>query len=117
MRHGCTEERTNATCARFVSPSSDLGSDENEIRICREKIFKYRHECGCSTGGVFLVTAFILSVGYFVIMRRWSIPAILAALGFIFVSAIIGKFTGIGIARIKLLLLIRSLREKVNRQI
>jgi hypothetical protein len=105
----------NGTHDRLVPATSKPASDDMDLQIIREKIIKLRRDCGCSMGGIFLVASFILSLGYLGIIRGFSFRAVLIALGFVFVSAIIGKSIGIGIARIRLSMLCKSLHKQATR--
>ena len=87
----------------------------NRVR-CAEKIKKYSTECGCSMGAAFLFAAGGISVYWLFIHIGWKNIGLFqfawqGAL-FIFFSALVGKGLGIGIARVKLLILYYSLSKK-----
>lgn len=94
--------------------------DESEEKILlTEKIRKYRNECGCSMGGKFLVASIIGGTFYFVVVGAGKQGSIfwngLTCLLFIFISAGLGKLTGIGIARLRLSILLRSYKNRRRR--
>ncbi len=76
------------------------------------KIKVYKNECGCKLGGIFAVSAIIICVLYSVLffnpisvfanikMIAWSAMVTMAA-------GLVGKGIGIGVARIKLMVLYR----------
>lgn len=81
-----------------------------------EKIKKYSNECGCSHGAIFLTAAVILIVFYasFVESVNINIYSASIALAFIIFSSFLGKLIGIGIAKVKLILLYQSVKLKAN---
>ena len=80
------------------------------------KVKQYSSECGCSLGGKFLVAALALCVVRFVFFTPVGFSNLLRqfflAILFIFLSSIVGKFTGIGLAKIRLAGLYRHLNAK-----
>ncbi|MGH2566151.1 MAG: hypothetical protein ACRDE5_16655 [Ginsengibacter sp.] len=83
-----------------------------------DKIKKYSDECGCSLGAKFSVSALLLFIFYllkFADVRSLHITGdILYGLLFIFISGGAGKLIGIGISRIKLFFLYKSILSKLN---
>lgn len=86
-----------------------------------QKIKKYREECGCALGSFFLLAASIIFFGYVFFVLDWSQQAIfdLSLFGFAFIlfSAFAGKVIGIGLARIRLILLYKTLIRKRRNQL
>jgi hypothetical protein len=78
-----------------------------------EKIKKYRNECGCSMGAIFSTLSVVLALIYLVLFLNQVnaniIKTGIATVLCIFISGITGKLIGIGIARIKLVMLYRSI--------
>ena len=93
-----------------------IADDEIDRARYAEKIKKYSTECGCSMGAAFLFASAGISGYWFFIHVGWKNIHLFqfawqGAL-FILVSALMGKGLGIGIARIKLLILYYSLTKK-----
>ncbi|HWZ02681.1 MAG TPA: hypothetical protein VNX40_03660 [Mucilaginibacter sp.] len=80
------------------------------------KIKKYSTECGCSTGAAFLFAAAGFLIYWLFIHVGWKNIHLVKSLWqgclFIFLSALLGKALGIGIAKIRLLILYYSLTKK-----
>ncbi len=86
-----------------------------------DKIKKYRKECGCSMGGLFVIISLAGYVAY-----TWSVfhevslfsaaKIIFTGIVIVFVAGLVGKITGIYLAKIKLLLLYRSLRSNLHKK-
>lgn len=94
----------------------NLPDGGTEKMLLVEKIRKYRTECGCSMGAKFLVAAIVAVVLYLVIFNHGQRNLIwngVFCLSFIFISAGLGKLTGIGIARLRLGILLRSAYKKL----
>lgn len=91
-------------------------SEREELRPYAEKARAYRNECGCSMGAAFFSASIVIlvirsAVFHFAVNGRWFmviVHAIVLMLG----AAILGKLVGIGVARIRLLLLYRDLRNR-----
>jgi hypothetical protein len=83
-----------------------------EITSHLERINKYKKECGC-TGGAISTTCALIAVVVRAFLVDWgSVHVIgfgLSSLLLILLSAGVGKLVGIGIARVKLRRLTRSL--------
>lgn len=86
--------------------------DETKIRYVK-KIKKYSNECGCSWGANFLMASLAGTIGYLLFYYDWRqgnhAKLILIATLSVFISSGVGKLIGIGIAKIKLQLLYKSL--------
>jgi hypothetical protein len=91
--------------------------DETKIRYV-EKIKKYRNECGCSWGANFLMASLGGIIMYLIFYFDWQnvnpFKLILTVALPIFISSGIGKMIGIGLAKIKLQLLYKSLINQYN---
>lgn len=93
--------------------------DENKNKsFYAERIKKYSNECGCSLGAKFLAASVSGTPLYLFLFHDGKntgmIKISLMVLLIIFISGITGKLIGIGIAKIKLLLLYRYLLHKRN---
>jgi len=86
--------------------------DETKIRSV-EKIKKYGNECGCSWGANFLLASLTGVTVYLLFYYEWQnanpVKLILIVILPVFVSSGIGKIIGIGIAKIRLRMLYKSL--------
>jgi hypothetical protein len=91
-------------------------SDREELRPYAEKARAYRNECGCSMGAAFfsatIVILVIRSAVFHFAVNGWWFMAIVHAIVLMLGAAILGKLVGIGVARIRLLLLYRDLRNR-----
>jgi hypothetical protein len=90
-------------------------NDEPERLRYVDAVKKYRNECGCAMGARFLAAAIAIAAIDFFLWPDFSIGVvkkILWAALLIFTSTIAGKFAGIGLARIRLALLYKSLRAQ-----
>jgi hypothetical protein len=91
-------------------------SEREELRPYVAKARAYRNECGCSMGAAFFSASVVIlvirsAVFHFAVNGRWFM-AIVHAILFTLGAAISGKLVGIGVARIRLLLLYRDLRNR-----
>jgi hypothetical protein len=68
------------------------------------------NECGCATGGAFLVATAVAAAAYLFIFGHLTATAVAIAAAVTFASAIVGKAVGIGAAGARLLMLRRQLR-------
>lgn len=87
---------------------------ENNNTVVAEKIMRYRNECGCASGAIFMTIALILLAVYLSLywQRIELLPVTLEGLLFIFLCTAMGKLLGMFIARIQLSLLYKSLIER-----
>jgi hypothetical protein len=91
-----------------------LPDERENLLTYIEKAKSYRNECGCAMGGAFAVGSMVLLIlrGIFFSHSaggHW-IVAILQGTASVFGACILGKGTGVGIARIRLARLNRELR-------
>lgn len=81
-----------------------------------ERIKQLRAECGCSMGARFMLGSIAVVGVYFVFFGEFVFPRILAdvLIGFviIFASSAAGKTLGIGLAKLRLAQLYRSLQAR-----
>jgi len=86
------------------------------LRPYVQRVKRLRNECGCAMSGAFLVGAIGL-----LIVRHLFLPDIvpmpllgevLAGAAFVIGAGLVGKAVGIGIARVRLVLLYRDLRKR-----
>lgn len=80
-----------------------LPHDDPRRGALRTRIAALANDCGCTAGGIFLVVATVVAVGYFVAGGRLGIGEVAAATGLVLVACFIGKGLGLGIARLRLL--------------
>jgi hypothetical protein len=95
-------------------------SDREQLRPYVEKARAYRNECGCSMGAAFFSASILIliirsAVFHFAVNGRWFM-AIVQAIGMMLGAAILGKLLGIGVARIRLVLLYRDLQNRYRVQ-
>ena len=90
--------------------------ERESLRPYLERAEAYSNECGCSMGGAFLAASLGLLILYCflfnVIGRGHVLADALWGTTFVFSASIAGKATGVAIARIRLALLIRRLRNR-----
>lgn len=78
-----------------------------------EKSKNLSNECGCLLAGIFLVVSTIILISYiFLISNINLLKTISIGLLLVFLSAVIGKLLGIGIAKVRLLLLYKLLLKQ-----
>ena len=73
--------------------------------IYQDKMSKYRDDCGCALGGVFLIVSFVCYGGYVVSLHIYTFRSLFIGIAVVFASAISGKMIGIAIARVRLKML------------
>ena len=89
-------------------PDTDAG--KATTRAC---IARLGNECGCAMGGSFLVAASLLAAAYPVFFGELGVRLVVLAVGFVFVTSMLGKLTGILIAVARLAVIRRRLRGQV----
>jgi hypothetical protein len=90
-----------------------LSGDDGEKARLRDRARRYRNACGCALSGLFLIVS-IAACGAGLVLAdpfRWSLVAI--GIAFVFCASLLGKAVGIGWARVRLLLLHRSLTRRL----
>ena len=90
---------------------SQLQVEEKTKAHYRRRASKYFNECGCSLGGFFLMLALAGSLFYWIFFDPAFLPSV-KGIVLIVAATLLGKFTGIGIGRIKLLILFRKLSKE-----
>jgi hypothetical protein len=88
-------------------------SEPADAIAIRARVQQYVNECGCATGGIFLIVAGIASPAVLVATRSWHPPSVLWSLFCIAAASIAGKLTGILVALLRLRLLRRRLHRRV----
>jgi hypothetical protein len=91
-----------------------LPDDDPRRGEFRARIAALANDCGCTMGGIFLVAATVLAIGYFVLGGRLGIGQIAIAIGFALLASFVGKGVGLGIARLRLLWLRRALTARLR---
>lgn len=91
----------------------DLSLDSKDKARYAEKISRYNKECGCALGSFFAVISMIIFTNY-IIFSSHKIGWASFVYGFIFImlSSALGKLSGIGLAKIKLILLYQFLLKQ-----
>lgn len=79
----------------------------------RARVQRYVNECGCSTGGIFLVLAAVAVLIALIVTDSWRLPVLLGSMLTIVTASIVGKMTGIAIAALRLHRLRRRLCRRV----
>lgn len=92
---------------------ASLPEDSKDKTYYRDKIKAYSNECGCSMGATFLLGAVGVLAVYLCLATNWQdfhlTKGLLLALTSIIGSSICGKLIGIAVARVRLLMLYRSI--------
>lgn len=88
--------------------------ERESLRPYVDRANSYSNECGCSMGGAFLAGSLalvILNGFFFNALGKANLTTdVVLGTAFVFGAGIVGKLTGIGIARIRLAMLYRHLR-------
>lgn len=88
-------------------------SDEDpEIADLRNRAHSYATECGCSSGGAFLVLAAIVAPVVLSLEDAWAPLTVLWSLMLVAGASLAGKAAGIAVATAKLQLLRRSVQHR-----
>ena len=95
---------------------AEFPAERDGLRIYVDRAKSYRNDCGCAMGGFFVVAALLglllYGFGYGGFSAdQWLLDAAQTAAGLLG-AMFIGKITGIGFARIRLVLLGRELRSR-----
>jgi hypothetical protein len=81
-----------------------------------ERIKQLRDECGCLMGAKFMLASFGIVGIYFVFFSEFIFPNVLVDILFglliIFISSAVGKIIGIGLAKLRLAQLYKSLQAR-----
>jgi VIT1/CCC1 family predicted Fe2+/Mn2+ transporter len=87
--------------------------DGPERRALQARARAYAGDCGCTTGGAFLVGAVPLALLYVLFTGNHSGVTIIAALVSVIIAGIVGKAFGLALASLKMAML----RWSVSRQL
>ena len=79
----------------------------------RRLIAALADECGCTMGGIFLVAATVVAIGWFVVNGGFGIGSAAIAGILVFAASLVGKAIGLGIARIRMLRLRHELAARL----
>ncbi len=92
--------------------------ERESLRPYVDRAKAYSNECGCSMGGAFMVGSLGLLILYGLLFNGFGRGNLLTdalwGTAFVFGAGIVGKLTGIGIARIRLAMLYRHLRIRYH---
>ena len=89
--------------SRIDALAQRLPHDDPRRGELRARIAALANDCGCTSGGIFLVAATVVVIGWFVAGNAVGAGEIGLAIGFVLVASFIGKGIGLAIARIRLL--------------
>ena len=93
-----------------------IPEERDTLRPYFERAKSYSTDCGCSMSAAFLAVSFGLLIIYGFVSDGFRganlLTVVLASTGFVFTSGVVGKLTGIGIARLRLALMYRQLSAK-----
>lgn len=89
----------------------------DEAVAVRQRLAELRKDCGCGVGSVMMLSA----TGFWIV-HVWSAPAtgrswqhvVMTGLLVAFVSGLLGKLMGLGLARVRFLLTVRALRRRAT---
>jgi hypothetical protein len=89
------------------------GDPERAELVARAR--KHSRGCGCAMGGAFLGVAMPLTLAYFVVTQDLTVQGLFASALFVVAATLLGKFIGLLLAWVKLVLLCRSLSRRLQR--
>lgn len=93
-------------------------AERETLRAYVDRAKAYRNDCGCTLGGIFVVVTLAILILYGFGYRRLSVGHLLLdavwATACLCSAALLGKMMGIGLARIRLMLLGRELRSRYH---
>lgn len=81
----------------------------------RARIARLASECGCSSGGAFLVAALVVASAYGSTVGEPGVRLVLLSVGFVLVSALVGKLAGVTVAVVRLTAIRRTLSARLAR--
>jgi hypothetical protein len=85
------------------------GRDDTRADDVRRTAARLADDCGCAMGGAFLWVALLVGAPTLVITQHARPLAFVGAIAAVFAAAGLGKAVGIGLATLRLLLLVRRL--------
>jgi FtsH-binding integral membrane protein len=108
----------NKASLRIEQLLESFPREREEILVYVNRTKKYANECGCSLGATFLATATGVVIVYAFYFNRFGVSGIgriiLWGIPFVLAASIVGKLIGIGVARIRLVLLYRHVIAKYH---
>ena len=90
----------------------DTDPDKAAVRV---RISRLGTECGCSSGGAFLIAAGLSFAAYAILFGELSVRLVVLGVVFVFVSSMLGKLAGILSAVARLAVLRRRLAGRIAR--
>jgi hypothetical protein len=104
------------TSVKIGNLLNSFPSDGEGRSLYLENAKKYSTECGCSLGAKFLAASIGVFIVYLFLSHDFGLETLIKQMlfgtFFVFTASIVGKLIGIGIARIRLVLLYRYLVTK-----
>ena len=95
---------------------TSLPAERETLRRYAARAKSYRNECGCAMGGAFIAVTLTALILYGLVYRGFSwdhwLIDLVSATACLFGASILGKMLGIGLARIRLILLGRELHRR-----
>ena len=94
---------------------AQMPAGDAERTALQARVRAYGRECGCAMGAVFLTAALGLTPIYFATIGDLRVATGIASVILIFIASMLGKMTGLLLARAKLALLRWSLARRLQR--
>jgi len=102
----------HATAADVDRLLRSFPDEDPEVALLRTRTHSYATECGCSTGGAFLVLAVIAAPVALTLEDAWAPLTVLWSLMLVVSASLAGKAAGVAVATVRLQLLRHSLRHQ-----
>jgi hypothetical protein len=93
-----------------------LPAEHPEKAALQARAVEYSQECGCTMGAAFLAGALLLALIYLTAVGGFGFRTGVASATFVLVAALSGKLTGLLLATLKLMLLRRSISQKLRHE-
>jgi hypothetical protein len=112
---GAREALMRRAVAAAVDTLLDSFSDQDpDVARFHARAQRYASECGCASGGAFLIGAAVAAPIVLTFTAAWTPVAVLWSLLGVLVASLIGKLTGIAVATAQLHLLRRNVRHRTR---
>jgi hypothetical protein len=90
--------------------------EHDTLRPYVDRAKSYRNDCGCAAGGFFVAVTIVTLIFYGIAYRGYYVDhwlaGLISAAAYLFGAAFAGKMLGIGLARVRLVLLGHELRRR-----
>jgi hypothetical protein len=94
---------------------AQMPADDGEAAALHARARTFSQECGCAMGASFLSASLVLAMIYFVTTGDLGVRSGIAGVTFVVLASMLGKMTGLVLARAKLALLRWSLARRLQR--